>query len=66
MLILRGEQGESMGVSQVSVCRRNRLTFSSGSGGRVFLCPKAGITHSAISSQPSACCLLIHELRANS
>jgi hypothetical protein len=29
-----------MGVSRVFVCRRNTTTFSSGSGGRVFLCPR--------------------------
>ena len=28
-----------MGVSQVCVCRHNTVTFSSGSDGRVFLCP---------------------------
>jgi hypothetical protein len=54
-----------MGVSQVCVCRHNTVTFSSDSDGRVFLCQKAGITRSAITSQPSACCLLIHELNAD-
>jgi len=54
MLILRGEQGVSMGVSLVCVCRHNMETFSSDSDGRVFLCSKAGIIRSAIRSQPSA------------
>ena len=38
MLILRGEQGVSMGLTQVCVYRHTR-TFSSDLDGRVFLCP---------------------------
>jgi hypothetical protein len=54
-----------MGFNQFCVCRHT-LTFSSDLDGGVFLCVNAGTKHSAISSQPSACCLRIQELKAES
>jgi len=40
MLILRGEQGVSMGFNQVCVCPHT-LTFSSDLDERVFLCAES-------------------------
>ena len=41
MLILRGEQGAFMGVSQVRVFRHHTSTFSSCIDEKVFLCPES-------------------------